>query len=350
MKSFSSRVAATACVLALTVAVATIPLPVSASIKTKKCIEDPMNTLSAILREAEDSDVFVRVDKQYAYGDDSKQYDELCSAYENTSDDRKKQVKIVKVNGDDTDGGDGVAKELGADDEGAWPIYFLIKKGTKNSDFPQSVKAYEEDDRSSDRLAEFLHKETGATIGSFVYSLGMMDTLAAKFVLAAKEDAKYGQIQRQAIAYGSKILGIMIKFRADNDLKIVSDLYVKAFFKLLESDDYAQKQIERIKKLMEKDNSMSNAKREQMSQKLHILSKFTEPKELTDAENRSLLINIGMNIFLFVAFIVTILQMIFGSSDEKGNEPVDAEPVEEEEEEAGNEDEDKDDDENETEY
>lgn len=322
------------CLPALLIAVAVAAVPAAVSASKTKCIEDPMNTLTAILREADDADVFVRVDKQYAYGDDSKQYDELCSAYENTSDDRKKQVKIVKVNGDDTDGGDGVAKELGADDEDAWPTYFLIKKGTKNSDFPQSVKAYEEEDRSSDKLAEFLHRETGATIGSFVYSLGMMDTLASKFVHAGKEDARYGEIQRRAIAFGSKIMGIMIKFRADNDLKMVADLYVKAFFKILESDDYAQKQTDRIKKLMEKDNSMSNAKREQMSQKLHILSKFTEPKELTDAENRSLLINIGMNVVLFVAFVVTLLQMIFGSGEEVEKKPVDAEVVEEAEEQA----------------
>mmetsp|Transcript_21701 Transcript_21701/g.47299 ORF Transcript_21701/g.47299 Transcript_21701/m.47299 type:complete len:336 (-) Transcript_21701:127-1134(-) len=321
------------CLPALLIAVAIAAVPAAVSAGTTKCIEDPMNTLSAILREADDSDVFVRVDKQYAYGDDSKQYDELCSAYEKSSDDRKKQVKIVKVNGDDTDGGDGVAKELGADDEDTWPTYFLIKKGTKNSDFPQSVKAYEEEDRSSDKLAEFLHRETGATIGSFVYSLGMMDTLASKFVDAGKEDARYGEIQRRAIAFGSKIMAIMIKFRADNDLKMVADLYVKAFFKILESDDYAQKQTDRIKKLMEKDNSMSNAKREQMSQKLHILSKFTEPKELTDAENRSLLINIGMNVVLFVAFVVTLLQMIFGSGEEAEKEPVDAEAVEEAEDE-----------------
>jgi hypothetical protein len=93
----------------------------------------------------------------------------------------------------------------------------------------------------------------------------------------------------------------------------------------MESDDYAQKQTDRIKKLMEKDNSMSNAKREQMSQKLHVLSKFTEPKELTAAENRSLLINIGMNVALFIAFIVTLLQMIFGSPEEEKKEDGDGE-------------------------
>ena len=84
----------------------------------------------------------------------------------------------------------------------------------------------------------------------------------------------------------------------------------------------------RIKKLMEKDNNMSNAKREQMSQKLHILSKFTEPKELTAAENRSLLINIGMNIALFIAFIVTLLQMIFGAPEEEKKEEGEGEEAE----------------------
>ena len=117
----------------------------------------------------------------------------------------------------------------------------------------------------------------------------------------------------------------MVKFRADSDLKMVVDLYIKAFSKTMESDDYAQKQTDRIRKLMEKDNSMSNAKREQMSQKLHVLSKFAEPKELTAAENRSLLINIGMNVALFIAFIVTLLQMIFGSSEEEKKEDGDGE-------------------------
>mmetsp|Transcript_5740 Transcript_5740/g.16162 ORF Transcript_5740/g.16162 Transcript_5740/m.16162 type:complete len:337 (-) Transcript_5740:151-1161(-) len=288
----------------------------------KTCLENEMTTLSEILREAQEADVFVRIDKQYAYGDDSKQYDELCTAYEKTSDERKKQVKIVKVNGD-SEGGD-IIKELDAEDEDAWPVYFLFKKGTKNSDLkPKALEEarYSGEERSSDKLAEYLHDKTGATIGSFVYSLGMMDTLASKFVSAKdSESAAFRDIQRQFILYSSKILGFMVKFRADSDLKMVADLYVKAFGKSMESDDYAQKQTDRIKKLMEKDNNMSNAKREQMSQKLHVLSKFTEPKELTAAENRSLLINIGMNVALFIAFIVTLLQMIFGSPEEEKKE------------------------------
>ena len=294
----------------------------------KTCLENEMTTLSEILREAEEADVFVRIDKQYAYGDDSKQYDELCTAYEKTSDERKKQVKIVKVNGDTDDGKD-IVKELDAEDEDSWPIYFLFKKGTKNSDL--KLKALEEarysgEERTSDKLAEYLQEKTGATIGSFVYSLGMMDTLASKFVSAKdSESAAFRGIQRQVILYSSKILGLMVKFRADSDLKMVVDLYIKAFSKTMESDDYAQKQTDRIRKLMEKDNSMSNAKREQMSQKLHVLSKFAEPKELTAAENRSLLINIGMNVALFIAFIVTLLQMIFGSSEEEKKEDGDGE-------------------------
>ena len=249
-------------------------------------------------------------------------------AYEKTSDERKKQVKIVKVNGDTDDGKD-IVKELDAEDEDEWPIYFLFKKGTKNSDL--KLKALEEarysgEERTSDKLAEYLQEKTGATIGSFVYSLGMMDTLASKFVSAKdSESAAFRDIQRQVILYSSKILGLMVKFRADSDLKMVADLYIKAFSKSLESDDYAQKQTDRIKKLMEKDNSMSNAKREQMSQKLHVLSKFTDPKELTAAENRSLLINIGMNVALFIAFIVTLLQMIFGSPEEEKKEDGDGE-------------------------
>lgn len=299
----------------------------AAAHSAKTCLENEMTTLSEILREAQEADVFVRIDKQYAYGDDSKQYDELCTAYEKTSDERKKQVKIVKVNGDN-EGAD-IIKELDAEDEDAWPTYFLFKKGTKNSDLkPKFLEEarYSGEERSSDKLAEYLHEKTGATIGSFVYSLGMMDTLASKFVSAKdSESAAYRDIQRQVILYSSKLLGFMVKFRADSELKMVADLYVKAFAKSMESDDYAQKQIDRIKKLMEKDNNMSNAKREQMSQKLHILSKFAEPKELTAAENRSLLINIGMNIALFIAFIVTLLQMIFGAPEEEKKEEGDGE-------------------------
>lgn len=300
-----------------------IVVPGAAAHSAKTCLENEMTTLSEILREAQEADVFVRIDKQHAYGDDSKQYDELCNAYEKTSEERKKQVKIVKVNGDN-DGAD-IVKELDAEDEEAWPTYFLFKKGTKNSDLkPKFLEdaRYSGEERSSEKLAEYLQEKTGASIGSFVYSLGMMDTLASKFMSAKdSESAAFRDIQRRVILYSAKFLGIMVKIRADSELKMVTDLYVKAFTKSMESDEYAQKQIDRIKKLMEKDNNnMSNAKREQMSQKVHILTKFAEPKELTAAENRSLLINIGMNAALFIAFIITFLQMIFGSEEEKKEE------------------------------
>ena len=227
------------------------------------------------------------------------------------------------MNGDN-DGAD-IVKELDAEDEEAWPTYFLFKKGTKNSDLkPKFLEdaRYSGEERSSEKLAEYLQEKTGASIGSFVYSLGMMDTLASKFMSAKdSESAAFRDIQRRVILYSAKFLGIMVKIRADSELKMVTDLYVKAFTKSMESDEYAQKQIDRIKKLMEKDNNnMSNAKREQMSQKVHILTKFAEPKELTAAENRSLLINIGMNAALFIAFIITFLQMIFGSEEEKKEE------------------------------
>jgi hypothetical protein len=270
------------------------------SATASKCLE--FESLDEILKHATNANVLVKVNKEFASGDDETQYTDLCNMYENTSEERKEAVVIGKVEGDLHKE---LAKDLSAENEDSWATYVLIKKGTKK------VTLYN-GEKKSEAIAGYLKKETGATIGTFVYSLGLLDAMAARFV-KIKDDDKNAKIQKKIIANASTYLSYVITIRADKNTKSVVGMYLKTFSKSIENgDNYASKQSERIKKLMEKDNSMSIKKREEMSQKLHILSKFTDPVELTPEQQRQFYISIGLNVFMLIALFFLAIQMIMG--------------------------------------
>lgn len=158
-------------------------------------------------------------------------------------------------------------------DESSWPTFVLVKKGTKRAILYTGEK-------KAEAIAGYLKKETGATIGSFVYSLGLFDGMAARFVKIENDD-KSARLEKKLIAYTCKYLSYVMTVRADPDTKAVVGMYVKFFMKSIVDGDYANRQLARFQKLTTSDNAMSVKKKEENNQRLHILSKFTDPLELT---------------------------------------------------------------------
>jgi hypothetical protein len=301
----------------------------TASTSSSKCLE--FESLDEIMNHATNANVLVKINREFASSgnggndDDESQYDELCNMYENTSEQRRGAVMIGRVVGDlHRD----LAKDLGAEHEDSWPTLVLVKRGTKK------ITRYNGEKKAA-AVAGYLKKETGATIGTFVYSLVLFDVMAARFVNIKDDDDDrkhyfhFNRLQKKLIAYASKYLSYVMTIRADQDTKAVVGTYVKVFFKSLEDGDYASAQSARIQKLlfMQQDqNKMSVKKREEMNQRLHILSKFTDPTEVTPEQRRQFYLSVGLNAVLLIAVIIMAFQLVFfdgrggGGGDDSQND------------------------------
>jgi hypothetical protein len=307
----------------------------------KKCI-DSFDSLTEILTQAETADVFVRV--EFADDDDDDdltQYQEVCDSYERTSDQRKEAVVIGKVSGEDQEE---LAKKLRADDENndgesssTSSHYVLIKKGTVvkkkeggllslSLSLSKNLIHYD-GEPTAKALVEYLKQETGATIGNFVFSLGLLDVLAAQFAKVdtiiddEQNNGSYNyysnHLKKRVLAYTAKFLSYTLHIGASDEIKAVVDMYVRAFFQSLKQADYASQQTARIQKLMESSSQNMSAKKwEQMTQKLHVLTRFTNPQVRPEQE-RQFYISVGLNVVVLVMVVMLVIQFIIGDGDDK---------------------------------
>jgi hypothetical protein len=69
---------------------------------------------------------------------------------------------------------------------------------------------------------------------------------------------------------------------------------------------------------------MSVKKKEEMNQRLHILSKFTDPVELTPEQRRQFYVSVGLNVLLLVALFCMAIQLVmdhlFGGDSQNDHE------------------------------
>jgi hypothetical protein len=309
-----------------------LALASSVSAAGKKCI-DSFDSLTEILNQAKNANVFVRVEFANNDGDDgdddddTTQYQEVCNSYERASDQRKEAVVIGKVSGEDQEE---LAKQLRAEnnESSSSSHYVLIKKGAvvnNNRDGLISSKhlIHYDGEPTAKALIEYLKEETGATIGNFVFSLGLMDALAAQFVKVVVVDDDddmaiiANDFKKRVLAYSAKFLSYTLHIRASEEIQAVVEMYVRVFFQSLTQADYASQQTARIQKLMENSSeNMSAKKREQMGQKLHVLTKFTNP-QVTPEQERQFYISVGLNIVMLVLVVIVVIQFIFGVGDDE---------------------------------
>uniref|UniRef100_A0A7S1ZFI7 Endoplasmic reticulum resident protein 29 C-terminal domain-containing protein n=1 Tax=Ditylum brightwellii TaxID=49249 RepID=A0A7S1ZFI7_9STRA len=271
----------------------------------------------------ETNNVLVKVDRQYrgdgsivTSGSEDDQYKELCRRYKSTSDERRRSLIVGNIavdtsSGDDTGRNKKFAETLGASDESTWPQYLIFKKGTSTN----HVIKYSGSDKSADAIGNFVLEQTGARIGIFVYSIDGLDKMVARFVAVRNGDIA-ANLRRKSFAYMARLIA-MIPHQSET--KPIADLYVKAMFQTLHHGrEYAASQTRRIEGLIEK-GDISSRKKEELSQKLHVLSRFTDPVKLSDEEERNFYLSWAVQIGMWI--IMLILLFFIGPGDEQEEDP-----------------------------
>jgi len=274
-----------------------------------------------LMKAANTSDVFVMVTKEGEKpGEvDNKEWSSLCEGYTATSSQKMKGLVIGYVLGKKHPN---IAKKLGVEDDDEWPSFVIVKKGTKGKELPENGIKYTGEGKETKDLAEFIMNETPSKFGQYVFSIQTFDDLAARY-MGVKDDDKYADLQRKFYYYCAIITTKFSGLRMpDPDMSSVGAMYAKTFHKIVEQGkEYPETQTIRLEKLIEDDN-MSAFKKEEMGQKLHVYSKFTDPIELTYDDHKAFIMLWGSQLLLFVLFIIMALDLLAGrrSEEEKKDE------------------------------
>jgi len=272
-----------------------------------------------LMRVANTSDVFVMVTEEGENpGEvDSKEWKNVCEGYKATSSQRLKGLVMGHVFGKKHRN---IAKKLGVEDDDEWPTFVMVKKGTKGKELPEKGIKFTGESKEGKDLIDFIMDTTPSKFGQYVFSIHPYDDLAAR-LMGVKDDDKYADLQKKFYYYCSIVLIKLLSFHAkDSDMRMVCATYAKTFQKIFEQGkEYPETQTKRLEKLIDDDN-MSAFKREEMHQKIHVYSKFTDPMELTYDDHKAFILLWGSQIFLLVLFAIMIFDLLTGGRSEEERE------------------------------
>lgn len=285
--------------------------------------------------------VSLQTQEQDDLADDDAEYKELCDRYKNTPTERVQELDIVQVSDE------ALAKQLWEQHSkvhwfdqlssmGRTVQQLVWKKGnddTRSSheeeedavryilffkDQPESGRRYLGPSLAADAVSEFVASVTKTKkLGNFVYSMHHFDFCAARFVQAISDDVMW----KQAAWYN--VARVLHKLQSLSDTTGTSQslgtLYLKAMKNIqAHGINYAKHQIKRLDKILDDtDASVTELKREELSQKKYILKRFTEPVDLDSVESQQfvwyILFNGGL---LLVLAVWWPLSMLFPGAEE----------------------------------
>jgi len=223
------------------------------------------------------------------------------------------------------DGGRGLATTLGVK---TFPQFAFIEGGmdgkAKYSSHITFYSGSTDDDSFMTNLDKFIHKHVGYRIGVDVYNIIFFDSIASKFI-------SYGDCSG-VDRFKQKALALLIRFSTlfsySEPFSSIGKLYNKAFEKSLQNGmGYASSQIERIERMLKKQNDLSEEKVHEMNQKRAVLKAFAEPRELTDDDNKQIAIHVLLHLGLIVATVLLFVLPSDSGKEEEGEEPVNEVPV-----------------------
>lgn len=192
--------------------------------------------------------VFVRFDKEYAYGDDHDAWKKFAAEVGDSSADMFVCDVGVSEYGDKDNSDIAEKFSIKSDD---FPQYRLWKKGSKE---PLVYKG----DKKEDAFLRFAQAEADIWVG-LTGQLKEFDALAKAF-----PGDKAGSLKKaEAAAKGAG--------EKDADS---AKYYVKVMTKLSEKAEFVAKETERLQKMID-DGSVKANKKEQFGRRLNILSSFT---------------------------------------------------------------------------
>lgn len=248
-----------------------------------------------------------------------------------------------------------------------YPEYLLYKQG----EYEKGPVRYMDSSKDADDIATFVSSQLGRQkIGNYVYSLGAFDIIASKFMestmaatssttSASDDDSStginalttrlYHAVAPMIPLFWVHVVARMTRFSITRPLmpshdgfeQQLADMYWKTLLKVLErGTDYPMLQVERLERMLSQDeeeqqqqqqqqqsgggsqsssHSLNPLQREMMSQRLHILKKFSEPMTVPPEEFQNFAWRVGANLFSMVAVIV-LIPMIFLVKDDEDDD------------------------------
>jgi len=149
-------------------------------------------------------------------------------------------------------------------DKDNYPIYLLFQQGKSNP------TRYYGDTKSADEIKKFIMQESGLWIG-LPACLQNFDDIVKKFFGASADDR--AKLIAEAEAEAEKV--------TKEEDKPSADMYVKTMKKVVEKGDiFVGTETERLEKLMS--GKLSDNKKEQISNRLNILSTFSLSQKFRD--------------------------------------------------------------------
>jgi len=200
--------------------------------------------------------VFVRFDKEYAWGDEHDAFKEAAKRVgESAADVLVVTVPLSKVDNHL----DKLTERFGVK-ESDWPMFKLFKKGQTSRDTPVDYKG---DKKKADAMVAWVATETGAFFG-LKGQIKEFDTLARKLAKGAAASAL-----KTTAADARKLLASV----SESD-KPHAEYYIKVFEKLAEKADYVAAESKRLKKMVE-DKGVTKDKKDGFQAKLNALASFS---------------------------------------------------------------------------
>jgi hypothetical protein len=309
---------------------------ISATAAEKECIE--IKSKAELVAQVETSNVLLVLLKK----DDpleEKDYKELCERFQATPVERVRELVIAKLTNPNLGqklksratpitrrAETGLLNKMKhlifrqkttVDDDVSVPAYLLIRKGNLSLD---KALLFVGESKTADAVSEFLSQQLSMQkIGSFVYSIGTLDFIAANVIHAEQS----GSWQATFWAYMSKMVRLL-QYPMGGDRsraptihgKSLSDYYVKICFKVLEQGvKYPSKQVQRLERMLEQDgDQIAPLQKEEMQQKIYILKKFTEPMEIRKEEVHKFLLTTAMNGTLLAAILVLLPMLLLSDN------------------------------------
>jgi hypothetical protein len=310
---------------------------ISATAAEKECIE--IKSKAELVTQVETSNVLLVLLKKDDPLED-KDYKELCERFQATPVERVRELVIAKLTNPNL--GQKLKsratpitrraetrlldkmkhlvfrqKTTNKKDDVSVAEYLLIRKGNLSLD---KALLFVGESKTADAVSEFLSQQLSMQkIGSFVYSIGTLDFIAANVIHAEQS----GSRQATFWAYMSKMVRLL-QYPMGGDRsraptihgKSLSDYYVKICFKVLEQGvKYPSKQVQRLERMLEQDgDQIAPLQKEEMQQKIYILKKFTEPMEIRKQEVHKFLLTTAMNGTLLAAILVLLPMLLFSDN------------------------------------
>lgn len=219
----------------------------------------------------------------------------------------------------------------------SYPEYVLYKKDNAEAGIrfvggPQS--GGEEDDSETKAMANavsgFIADQLQTKkLGSYVYALGSYDIVATQVM---KYDTGSWQQKLWAVGVANVLKTMFLRYPVANmfgtNTQVMDfeqeliDNYVKITQKVLEKGkNYPEEQIQRLEDMLENDKgSISDMKKESMSQRVYTLKRFTEPETFADKDVMTFLVKVGMNVLTLLLMLVMIPMMFLTSPDDEEEE------------------------------